>query len=83
MEECTIISLNLGLHYDSHNYMRINHYDGKPKLIYDFRAAITYLVDWAASDENRTAIWRLVPHANVALFIPLLLLFSVLLLNST
>ena len=61
MDECTIISLNLGLHYDSQNEMRINHYNGKPKLVDDFRAAITYLVDWATSGENRTAVWRFVP----------------------
>ena len=58
MESCNIISLNLGLHYDSHHEMFGTRYGGKVPFADDLRAALTFLVDFVASEENRTAVWR-------------------------
>mmetsp|Transcript_30025 Transcript_30025/g.63668 ORF Transcript_30025/g.63668 Transcript_30025/m.63668 type:complete len:329 (+) Transcript_30025:255-1241(+) len=60
MQDCNVVILNLGLHYDARNEGMLGTHWGRPKLMDDFRAAITYLVDFVASGENRTAVWRLV-----------------------
>ena len=57
MEECDIVTLNLGLHYSSAGDM-VSILYGKNKFRDDFRAAITYLADFDASRSDRIAIWR-------------------------
>ena len=57
MEGCNVVVLNLALHYDARNDMLGTHW-GRPKYLDDFRAAITYLVDFVASGQNRRAVWR-------------------------
>lgn len=60
MEDCNIIVYTLGLHYDARkDDMNGNHWYG-PKYQDDFRAAVTFLVDFVASGRNRLAVWRLV-----------------------
>ena len=56
MEECDIVILNLGLRYDAHSLLGANY--GSPKFLDDFRAAVTYLVDFVASRKDRIAVWR-------------------------
>ena len=66
MEDCNILSLNLGLHYNARSKdMEATHYHEsqidsgpRPRLIDDFRAGISYLVDFISSKKNRIAVWR-------------------------
>ena len=61
MEECTVLVLNLGLHYDAHKAgMKGTHWGspiGSLKFEDDFHAAITYMVDFIVSHQG-TAVWR-------------------------
>jgi len=66
MEDCNILSLNLGLHYNARSKdMEATHYHEsqtdsgpRPKLIDDWKAGITYLVDFISSKKDRVAVWR-------------------------
>ena len=66
MEDCNILSLNLGLHYNARSKdMEATHYHAsqtdsgpRPKLLDDFKAGITHLVDFISSKKNRVAVWR-------------------------
>jgi hypothetical protein len=57
MEDCNIVIMNLGLHYDPRGEMLGKHY---APLIEDMYAAITYLTNLTNSKNNnsRIAIWR-------------------------
>ncbi|KAL7540222.1 hypothetical protein ACHAXR_009953 [Thalassiosira sp. AJA248-18] len=60
LDDCSVIICNLGLHYNIETGQQSNAM-GKTKgstLANDFRAAITYLADFASSGDNRVAIWR-------------------------
>ena len=59
MDDCNMVVYNLGLHYNARSEgMNGIHWYG-PKYIDDFRAAITYLVDFVSSRKG-VAVWRLV-----------------------
>ena len=60
MDECDVLILNLGLHYDARGAMIGQHY-GPNRLEDDFRAAVTFLAGFASSrtpGEGRTAVWQ-------------------------
>ena len=57
MEGCTVLVLNLGLHYDARNAGMTGIRWGGPKFEDDFHAAITYMVDFIVSHQG-TAVWR-------------------------
>mmetsp|Transcript_25055 Transcript_25055/g.52417 ORF Transcript_25055/g.52417 Transcript_25055/m.52417 type:complete len:346 (-) Transcript_25055:15-1052(-) len=60
MDDCNVVIMNLGLHYEPHTKdMRGTHWY-EPKLVDDWRGAITYLVDFVSSQKDRKAVWRLV-----------------------
>mmetsp|Transcript_18160 Transcript_18160/g.39515 ORF Transcript_18160/g.39515 Transcript_18160/m.39515 type:complete len:602 (+) Transcript_18160:168-1973(+) len=58
MNECTIVSFNLGLHYNARAPGIPNGYYGQHTLSDDIRGAITFLMDFVAAKENRIAVWR-------------------------
>lgn len=58
MEDCDVVVLNLGLHYDARNERMSGTHWGQPKFKDDFRAALTFLVDFVAQRRDRIAIWR-------------------------
>lgn len=50
MEDCNIVTYNLGLHYYVGGGRPTNgKYFGQPKYLDDFKGALTYLVDFVAS----------------------------------
>ena len=56
MEDCNVIIMNLGLHYNplgNHTGRETRH-----TLMDDMLAAITYLSNFTASKDNRIAVWR-------------------------
>mmetsp|Transcript_8792 Transcript_8792/g.19705 ORF Transcript_8792/g.19705 Transcript_8792/m.19705 type:complete len:395 (-) Transcript_8792:303-1487(-) len=56
MEDCNVIVMNLGLHYNSdgdHMGKETRH-----PLMDDMLASITYLTNFTASKANRVAVWR-------------------------
>ncbi|KAL7534598.1 hypothetical protein ACHAXR_005984 [Thalassiosira sp. AJA248-18] len=56
MEDCNVIVMNLGLHYNSdgvHMGKETRH-----TLMDDMLAAINYLTNFTASKDNRIAVWR-------------------------
>ncbi|KAL7552226.1 hypothetical protein ACHAWF_016996, partial [Thalassiosira exigua] len=57
MEDCHVLVLNLGLHYQHYGNMTGLRW-GWPSYADDFRAALTYLVDFVSSKEGRIAVWR-------------------------
>lgn len=57
MEECNVILMNLGLHYNAGGAMKCDKWVFS-ELKDDIRAAITFLVEFAASKSNRIAVWR-------------------------
>ena len=59
-EDCNVLILNIGLHYNARGDM-LGKYWGRPKLMDDIQGAITYLVDFVSTSstaENRIAVWR-------------------------
>ena len=59
MEDCNIVVYNLGLHYNARSEGMNGIHWYSPKHVDDFRAAITYLVDFVSSNKG-VAVWRLV-----------------------
>lgn len=55
MEDCNIVIMNLGLHYDPRGDMLGKHY---APLMQDMYAAITYLANFTSTEDDRIAIWR-------------------------
>ena len=60
MDDCNIVTYNLGLHYhvNQHGVVGPGLHWGSPKFGDDFKGAVTFLVDFAASKKNRIAVWR-------------------------
>lgn len=55
MEDCNIVIMNLGLHYDSRGEMYGLNYQS---LIEDTFAAFTYLANFTSQRDDRIGIWR-------------------------
>lgn len=56
MEDCHVIVMNFGLHYNS--FGEHHGKESKSRLMDDMQAAITYLSNFTASKDNRIAVWR-------------------------
>ena len=67
MEECTVIVMNLGLHYSSSDERHMGKESRHP-LSEDMLAAITFLTNFSASRADRIGVWRsaLPQHFDVA-----------------
>lgn len=55
MEDCNIVIMNLGLHYDTRGHMYHSSYQ---PLIADMYAALTYLTNFTSLKRDRIALWR-------------------------
>ena len=57
MKDCDVVSVNLGVHYESTGNMYGKWFYNE-KLRDDTMAAITYLVEFVSEKPNRVAVWR-------------------------
>ncbi|EJK55426.1 hypothetical protein THAOC_24843, partial [Thalassiosira oceanica] len=62
MDECGIITLNLGLHYKATGSMTEHYYGGNNRLENDMTASLSYLADFVSTRPNRQVVWRRTFH---------------------